>query len=96
VPLFFGAYSFTDKISNGIALFVIMNSGNVSDCSCSDYLRYMICIIPGTACFVAWILVMIGKAADYGQGQADAVYDPFESFAKPKKVGSENSQGGVH
>ena len=42
-------------------------------------------IIPGAACLLAWGLVMLGKAKDYGQGLADAVYDPEESFIRQAK-----------
>jgi len=81
----YGAYSLLDKFSNGIVLFLIMNLKDVSNSANQDYLRIMTCVIPGSACLLAWMLVLVGKAKDYNQGLADAVYDPSESFAKPSK-----------
>lgn len=52
----FGIYSFTDKLSSGIALFLIsMLPGFKSP----GFTRWVTVLIPGISCFLAWIFVIL-------------------------------------
>lgn len=72
----FGVYSLLDKFANGIILYLVMNLEDVSDPSNSTYIRICACILPGAAIILGWVLIMIGKAADYDAG--DVVLDKHE------------------
>lgn len=60
----FGAYSFLDKISSGVVLFIVTNQ-KASIFYTIPFIRWCIVFIPGGSCALAWILIMIGKAKDY-------------------------------
>lgn len=54
----FGSYSFLDKISTGIALFLCSN-GSVLDNI--DLIRWITVLVPSVSCFFGWLLVVTAK-----------------------------------
>jgi len=60
----YGAYSFLDKISSGIVLFIVTNQPNDIFYTI-PFIRWCIVFIPSGACAIAWVLIMVGKAKDY-------------------------------
>ncbi|EGR32150.1 major facilitator superfamily protein, putative [Ichthyophthirius multifiliis] len=60
----FGSYSFLDKISTGICLFLISESPFFKN---ADFIRWITVLAPAGSCIFAWILVIYGKAKDYSQ-----------------------------
>jgi len=64
----FGAYSFVDKITIGIILYLVVNMRDLSSADNIEYVKVTSSLIPAGAALAAWILVMLGKAADYDEG----------------------------
>ncbi len=60
----FGSYSFLDKISTGISLFFISESFYFTN---PVFIRWVTVLVPSISCFMAWILVINGKAKDYSK-----------------------------
>ena len=58
----FGVYSFLDKLTNGIVLFLITNSNSFYD---ATYVRLCTVIIPSASVILAWVMILVGKAKDY-------------------------------
>lgn len=72
----FGAYSFCDKVANGLVLFFILNSAPF-ETNEPEFIRWMTVIIPSASCLVALIFIMTGKAKDYKQGEEQGLEDEF-------------------
>ena len=51
----FGSYSFLDKISSGIVIFVCSNGPYFSD---PVYIRWLTVLAPGIGALCAWLLVI--------------------------------------
>ncbi|EGR32497.1 major facilitator superfamily protein, putative [Ichthyophthirius multifiliis] len=60
----FGSYSFLDKISTGIVLFIITESSLFKDGN-ESFIRWVTVIVPIASSILSWILIMVGKAKDY-------------------------------
>lgn len=63
----FGSYSFLDKISTGVALFLCSN-GSVLDNV--DLIRWITVLVPSASCFIGWLLVVTAKAKG-GEGNKE-------------------------
>jgi len=57
----FGAYSFMDKISTGIALFSISENSLFTSAS---FIRWTTVLVPFCAAVLAWILILTGSIQD--------------------------------
>lgn len=51
----FGAYSFLDKISCGIVLFVCANGDILDD---KELVRWITVVVPSVSCVFGWLLVV--------------------------------------
>ena len=60
----FGSYSFLDKISTGIVLFLITENSLFKEEN-EDFIRWITVIIPIASGAISWVLVLFGKAKDY-------------------------------
>jgi len=60
----FGAYSFLDKLSNGLVLFFLLKSSYFEN-NDPTFIRWSIVVIPCAACFIALIFILIGKGLFY-------------------------------
>lgn len=78
----FGAYSFVDKLTSGLALFFISNSSQFDE---SWFVRLMIVLVPAIGCGLGLFMVIIGKAKDYSQTQFN------KTKAAANAEGEENS-----
>lgn len=58
----FGFYSFLDKISAGIVLFLCTNSSNFNN---PDYIRWVMILVPSLSCVFAWFMVVLPMNQDY-------------------------------
>ena len=52
----FGFYSFLDKLSAGVVLFLCTNSSKFDD---PEYIRWIMVLVPSTSCMFAWMLVVL-------------------------------------
>eukprot|EP01016_Furgasonia_blochmanni_P016601 TRINITY_DN1967_c0_g1_i11.p1 TRINITY_DN1967_c0_g1~~TRINITY_DN1967_c0_g1_i11.p1 ORF type:complete len:180 (+),score=42.82 TRINITY_DN1967_c0_g1_i11:44-583(+) len=68
----YGAYSFTDKISNGIALYIIMDSQSMK-IEDPFFIRWASSLMPAVGCAIALVLVLMGKAKDYSDAKGNRV-----------------------
>ncbi len=53
----FGSYSFFDKVITGITIFCISESPDFNN---ATFARWVTVLVPGIACFVAWVFVVSG------------------------------------
>jgi Na+/melibiose symporter-like transporter len=90
----FGAMSFTDKLSNGLAVFLIQTFHPCSGCcpACEYYYRYVQVLVPGGALVIGFIALLTLIPQDIGaRVKAEAVLKVMENHASGINYSSTNS-----